>query len=92
MAMLEGMVSSGLVTLIALGAIALEIAVLFIYARLRGLDVAAMLFANALSGACLILALRASLLDSGAKAIALFLGLGFLAHLVDIGIRLTKRN
>ena len=91
MAMLDGMVSSGLVTLIALGAIAVEIAILFIYAKLRGHNVSATLFANALSGACLILALRASLLDYGAKAIALFLGLGFLAHLADIALRVTKR-
>ncbi len=90
MAILDAMVSSGFVTIIALFAIAIELLALLIYSRLRGLAGSAALLANALSGACLILALRAALLDYGAQAVALFLGLALLTHLTDVVLRLKR--
>ena len=45
---------------------------------------------NGLSGACLILALRAGLVDAGALPVAVWLGLGFVAHLTDVVMRLRQ--
>jgi hypothetical protein len=90
--MIDAMILDGTVTLIALGAIVLELGLFFAFARSRSAGGIGGLAANALSGACLILALRAALLDYGPKAIALFLGLGLLAHLWDIVIRIKNRK
>ncbi len=88
MSMLEPLVYDGTVTLIAIAVILLELAVLAGLALFRGRRPAADLIANALSGLFLILALRAALIDSGALAVAGFLGLSLLAHLADMVSRM----
>lgn len=80
------LVSDGTVTIVALAVLGLELA--YIIRRRRstrsgfwqGLT-------NVASGACLILALRAALLQSPPETIAAWLGVGFLAHLAEIVVR-----
>jgi len=82
--MIESLVSSGTVTLIALAVLAGELVLLALLRRGK----LALTLANVLSGAFLILALRAALLDQPPTMIALWLGLGFVAHLADLFGRL----
>jgi hypothetical protein len=84
--LIETLVTNGAVTLIALGFLALELVVLLAMRRRirRGTDIAA----NAISGLFLILALRSSMMDDGAVAIAAFLGVAFLAHVIGLAARL----
>jgi hypothetical protein len=90
MAMLETLVQDGTVTLIAIAVILLELAVLAGLALSKGRRPTADLIANALSGLFLILALRAALVGSGAFAVAGFLGLSLVAHLVDMASRMRR--
>lgn len=88
--MLDALVMDGTVTLVAMAVLVIECAVLFVVARsrprLRTLPIAV----NLLSGLCLILALRAALVGDGAAMIALWLGLGGIAHLGDMVMRLRR--
>jgi hypothetical protein len=86
LAMLDILVLEGSVTIIALAVLGLEIVALIAMARTR--RPTADLIANALSGVFLILALRAALIGSGTIAIAAFLGLAFVAHVVGVLSRL----
>jgi hypothetical protein len=89
--MLESFILDGTVTLVALGVLALELVVM-IFLSLSARDhPAAGMIANAVSGFFLILALRAALVQAGATAVALFLTLAFVAHLVDAVRRLRCR-
>lgn len=83
---IESLVLDGTVALIALVVLAVEMAVLLHLAR-RGRKIGDLL-ANALSGAALILALGAALLQQGALAVAMFLALAFVAHIVALVVRL----
>lgn len=88
--MIEDLVAGGALTLLALVALAIEALVLVLFARGR-IGIAAIV-ANCLSGVFLILALRAALLDEGAVMVATYLGLGFLAHMSDLALRLRRRE
>jgi hypothetical protein len=54
--------------------------------RGTGLPLTALL-PNLLAGACLLLALRAALTDSGVFSVSAWLTLGFVAHLTDLASR-----
>ena len=87
MALIEGLVRDGTVALLALAILGLELVVLFGFKpgvpRLP-------LLANALSGMSLILALRAAILGQDALWIAVWLAVGFAAHLGDLVGRLRN--
>lgn len=85
--MLDAFVQDGTVTLVALGALALEFAVLLWVAVARRRAPAISTLAMLLSGLFLILALRAALIDQGSGPIALFLALGGITHLAEIATR-----
>ena len=91
-AAIAALVDDGSVTLLAAAVLLLELVVLWLLARRRSGMRFTPYLANGLSGLCLILALRAALLDSGAAAVALWLGLGLLAHLTDLASRLRQRS
>ncbi|WP_223998616.1 hypothetical protein [Aureimonas sp. SA4125] len=87
MALIDGLVLDGTVAVMAIAILGLELLAILLFKpgapRLP-------LLANALSGLFLILALRAALIDAGALWIALFLALGFAAHLGDLVGRLRS--
>jgi hypothetical protein len=85
--MIEGLVRDGTVALLALAVLGLEgLAILLVAKGQARLP----LLANALSGVALILALRAALLDQAPHWVALWLGLSFAAHLLDVFSRLRR--
>lgn len=86
--MIDALISSGAIAWIALGVLLVESVVVLGMARSRATRVS--LLANGLSGACLILALRAALTGAGALPVAVWLGLGFVAHLADVAMRLRR--
>lgn len=86
--MIEALISSGAIAWIALGVLLLEFVVVLSLVRNRVTRMS--LLANGLSGACLILALRAGLTGAGAVPVAVWLGLGFVAHLTDVVMRLRQ--
>ena len=87
MALIDNLVREGTVALLALAILGLEaLAIAFLARRAARLP----LFANALSGMALILALRAALLGQAPVWVALWLGLGFVAHLADVFARLRR--
>lgn len=49
------------------------------------------LIGSFISGACLMLAVRAAVLAATSSEIALWLGLSLLAHLTDLGLRFRRR-
>ena len=81
--MIDALVANGTVTLIALAVLALELVVVLVWWR-NGTIPLVPSVANILSGATLILALRAALLDQPPTMVALWLGFGFIAHLADL--------
>lgn len=87
MQMIEGFVLDGRVTLAALFILAIEIGLVAAFRRRAG---PLMLLANGLSGMALIMALRAALLGPDPLAVALWLGLGFVAHVADLTQRLRR--
>lgn len=90
--MLDALVKSGAIAVPAIAILAIEGVALFFMARSRFRLHALPIAANLLSGLCLILALRASLLGAAADMIALWLGLGFVAHVGDMVMRLRRRS
>ena len=84
----DSLVSSGAVAWLALGVLGLELVLVLAFSSNRK----SMLpfAANALSGVSLILALHAALTTQPPLVIALWLGLGFLAHLGDTLLRLRR--
>ncbi len=86
--MIDSLVSSGTIAWVALGVLGLEFLLVSLLwrTRTRLLPFAA----NALSGAFLILAFHAALTGAGVTPIALWLGLGFIAHLGDTLVRLHR--
>lgn len=88
--MLDVLVMSGAIALVAVAVLVIEGAALFFVARSRRRLRTLPIIANMLSGLCLILALRAALVGDGATMIALWLGLGFVAHLSDLVLRLRR--
>ena len=80
---------NGSVVLIILGLVVIEAAVLIAYHRKtkRGIAPIPML-ANLAAGGCLMLAIRAALLDQSWTTVGLFMALSLVAHLLDFGSRL----
>lgn len=89
--MIAALVTNGTVSLLAIAVIAVEVPLLLALAAGRAAFVPAAVVANGLSGICLLLALRAALTDAAPGAVALWLGLGFAAHLADIAARLKRK-
>jgi len=85
--MLDTIVLDGTVALIAIAVLCLELSFIFGFSMWRGERPSGSMVANGLSGLFLILALRAALVGQGSGPVALFLGLGGLAHLADILMR-----
>lgn len=77
---------------LAIVILALETILLAVWLRRRDKPLPAGLITNALSGACLLLALRAAIGDAGMAMVGLWLACGFAAHLADIGARLRRRD
>lgn len=88
--LLDVLVMSGAIALVALAVLVIEAVALVVVARSRRRLRTLPIIANMLSGLCLILALRAALVGDGATMIALWLGLGFVAHLGDLVMRLRR--
>lgn len=86
--MIDAVISSGAIVWIALGVLLFEFLVVLGLVRNRATRIS--FLANGLSGACLILALRAGLVDAGTLSVAVWLGLGFVAHLTDLLMRLRQ--
>lgn len=86
---MERFVNSGQVAGVILVVLAIEIAVAAYYFWRRRSTFQLLSFvANGLSGAALVLALRAALQQSGWLFVAIYLLGGLLAHLADVVLRL----
>lgn len=87
---MEQFVASGQVATVMLVVLAIEIAVAgYYYSRRKQKTFLLLSFvANGLSGASLVLALRAALQQSGWLFVAIYLVGGLLAHLADVVLRL----
>lgn len=85
--MVEAFVLDGRVALVALGVLTIELLFLLAFHRRPS---APALLANGLAGIFLIMALRAALLGPDAKEIAVWLGLGLIAHVGDLVLRLRR--
>jgi hypothetical protein len=71
-----------------LALMAVEAGILGAYHHRSGLGVSSTeLAANLLAGGCLLLALRAALMDAGWKAVAIWLAAALLAHVADLRTR-----
>jgi hypothetical protein len=76
---LEALIESGSVTLIILAILVAEALFYILYfKRLRTM------LATLAAGACLVLALRAALLQHGSSEIGFFLGAGFIFHVLEV--------
>ena len=87
MALIESLVRDGTVALLALAILGIELVSVLLFSPGVG---RLQLLANGLSGMALILALRAALIGQDALWIALWLALGFAAHLGDLIGRLRR--
>ena len=83
------LVSTGVIAWVALGVLVFEFLIVVAVSRGRA-GLLLPMAANALSGACLILAFHAALTAAGTTQIAVWLALGFMAHLVDTFMRLRR--
>ena len=80
---------SGAVVLAILVLVVIEGAALALFHRRTGRGIAPLpLLANLLAGGCLMLAIRAALLDHPWPWIGLFMAFALVAHLVDFGCRM----
>ncbi len=86
----DALVASGAIALLAIVVLAIEGIALLVLARSRRRLRPLPIIANLLSGLCLILALRAALVGDSAIIIASWLGMGGLAHLADVVMRLRR--
>lgn len=82
---------TGNVVLIILGLVVVEAIGLAVFRRRtgRGIPMVPML-ANLAAGGCLMLAIRAALLDQDWTWTGFFMALALMAHLVDFGSRLLR--
>ena len=79
MQQLDAFIGSGLVTLVILSILAAEaLFYIFYFKRLRGM------LATLAAGACLVMSLRAALLQHSTGEVALFLALGFIFHVLEV--------
>jgi hypothetical protein len=84
---LPGLFASGRIAELILFVMLVEGVVLLVLAR-RGSSRLVPVAANLTSGACLVLALRAALVDAAWPHVAVWLGLSFAAHAADLVARL----
>ena len=85
---MEALFVGGRVIDLILALMAVEAVVLAVVHRVHGHGIAPVrLWPNLFAGACLMLALRASLTGAGATAIGSWLALGLVGHLVDLALR-----
>lgn len=85
---MNALFDSGRVIDLILGLMVVEAIALALYHARTGRGIAPRrLYANLLAGACLMLALRASLTGAGVPHVASWLLLGLVAHLADLGTR-----
>lgn len=85
---MEGIFQSGRLVDLMLLLMSAEGVLLWTYRRKTGRGVPTFgLTANLAAGACLLLALRAALTQSGWEAVALWLAAGLFAHLADLRSR-----
>lgn len=86
---METLFSSGTIVLVILVLVMIEAAVLLVFHRKTGRGIRTVpMLANLAAGACLMLAIRAALLDQPWTSVGLFMALALVAHLVDFGSRL----
>ena len=90
--MIESLVLSGWICIVAIIVLGLEalLVLSLLKGRNGGRKVLVPWVANLCAGLFLILALRAALFGSGAIAIAIWLSLGFAAHIADSWSRLSR--
>ena len=84
----EALVQDGTVTILAISFLAVEALALVLLARRQVLPI----LANGLAGLFLILALHAALTGGTITAVSTWLGLGGLAHIADLVLRLRRRG
>ena len=84
--MITALIESGSIALIAVAILVIEVGVLLIALRGRGMRLG--LVTNGLAGITLLMALYAALTGAPATHVAIWLALGFLAHLADLAARL----
>ena len=84
----EALVQDGTVTIFAISFLAVEALALVLLARRQVLPI----LANGLAGLFLILALHAALTGGTITAVSTWLGLGGLAHIADLVLRLRRRG
>ena len=89
--LLTDLIHTGRAVDIVLAVLALELLVIWLWRRRGGPIRPADILANALSGACLLLALRTALTGGLAGLVAIWLLLAFTAHLADL-VRLAWRG
>ena len=79
MMLLDRIFASGFITTIILAVLAIEVlAILIVYKNLRGL------WPALAAGACLVLALRSALIQYNPGELALWLGLAFVFHILEV--------
>ncbi len=89
MLQLDDIIGSGFITLVILSILGAEaLFYIFYLRRLRGM------LATLAAGACLVIALRAALLHHSLDELALFLGLGFVFHVLEVWqwLKMSKRQ
>jgi len=85
----EALVQDGTVTIFAISFLAMEaLALVLLVGRRQILPI----LANGLAGLFLILALHAALTGGTITAVSTWLGLGGLAHIADLVLRLRRRG
>lgn len=81
-------VADGRIVLVMLAFVVLEVLVLVALWKKRSIGIAPFpLIVNVLAGTCLMLALRASLVEAGTKVIAFWLVASLVAHVADLSVR-----
>ncbi len=84
--MIAALIESGSIALIAVAILVVEVGVLLVALRGRGMRLG--LITNGLAGTTLLMALYAALTRAPATHVAVWLALGLLAHLADLATRL----
>jgi hypothetical protein len=88
---LEALFSNGVIVLIIVVFVVIEAVALVLYHRKTGRGLATIpMLANLAAGGCLMLAIRAALLDQPWTSVGLLMALALIAHLVDFGARLLS--
>lgn len=93
MPLLAELFADGTLPALIAGLVALEALLLFILWRRRGVGIAPRaLFGSLVSGACLMLAVRAALIEAPWQHVAAWLILSLVAHLADLALRWSRRE